>query len=208
MIKIALFICFLPVALFEVFFYKQFGLVVVGTLYIVLAMQADRAAGKFLTNGLRWPVSTKQARRKAGLDEYQEEELHVAPLGEKKQKATYTPMRNDFPPPFPDKAPLDPPARMETPVSFARSSPLRMSVLQAQAAEILAEPNFSGRAHEVLAVPENAATRTIKRAFRIWVKKMHPDQNGSLPREVANRRVQRITEAKELLLERRRKKAG
>lgn len=198
MIKLVLFICFLPVALFEVFFYKQFGLVVVGTLYMMLSMQADRAARKFLLDGFRWPVQTKQARRKAGLDEYQEE-VFVAPLGEKKEKPTYTPMRNDAP------AFVEPPVE---PVRLTRPSPFRLTAAQLAAAEIYNEPNFSGRAHEVLAVPENAATRTIKRAFRTWVKKMHPDQNGSLPREVANRRVQRITEAKEILLERRRKKAA
>jgi|GEM_PF-4918277 len=199
MIKLILFICFLPVAMFEVFFYKQFGLVVVGTLYLVLSLQADMAAKKFLMNGLRWPVQTKQARRKAGLDEYQEE-VYVAPLGEKKkERPTYTPMRNEAP------ALNEQPAEA---VKLTRPSAFRLSAAQVAAADIYHEPNFSGRAHEVLAVPENAATRTIKRAFRIWVKKMHPDQNGSLPREVANRRVQRITEAKELLLERRRKKAA
>jgi len=194
MAKIILFICFLPVALFEVFFYKQFGLVVVGTLYLVLSLQADRAAKKFLIDGLRWPVATRQSRIRKARECKEGEELFVAPLGEKKSKPTYTPPRKDSPPPSVE------------PVRLARASPFRISQAQLAAAEVCAEPNFSGRAHEVLAVPENAATRTIKRAFRFWVKQMHPDHNGALPQEVANRRVQRISEAKELLLERRRSK--
>ncbi len=199
MAKIILFICFLPVALFEIFFYKQFGLVVVGTLYLVLSLQADRAAKKFLMDGLRWPVETRQSRLRKGRESEEGEELFVLPLGEKKAKPTYTPPRSN---------PCPPPVE---PVRLTRPSPVRISQTQLEVAEVyakpnFAEPNFSGRAHEVLAVPEHAATRTIKRAFRFWVKQMHPDHNGALPQEVANRRVQRISEAKELLLQRRRRK--
>lgn len=209
-----LFICLLPFALMEVFFYKQFGIVVVGLLYFVLSLQADRAANKFLRDGFLWRIPTRQSERRRRLEEAAEEEhIDVDPLSTGRaegapsagsqpgQPGFYTSMRTD---PKPEEVPVEA-------VKLTRPSLFRIQAGQPpppaeERPALPAAPNYRGRAHEVLAVPENAATRTIKRAFRFWIKKVHPDHNGGLGGQLANMRVQRITEAKETLLERRRTK--
>lgn len=203
MLKIILFICFLPFAMMEIFFHKQFGLVVVGFLYFVLQMQADRAANRFLADAFRWKIPTRQSEARRRQEEAgEEEEIDVAPLpagSQPGQPGFYTAMRSD---PAPEEKPVETPR-------LTRPSPFRLKAAkEAPSAppEAPKAPNFRGRAHEVLAIPENAATRTIKRAFRFWVKQVHPDHNRASP--VANYQVQRITEAKDLLLERRRAKKG
>jgi DnaJ-class molecular chaperone len=54
-----------------------------------------------------------------------------------------------------------------------------------------------------LGIDDHAHTRTIVNAFRFWIKQFHPDRAVGIPVEVANDRVQRLTQAKEILLERR-----
>lgn len=169
MLKLAFFFALLPFAFLEVFLYKQFGLVVLGSLYFALSMQAEYAANRFMLQGLRWPVPTRQAEEKPR--ETTRKEPVREPVREAPRPAAQAAPRQAPPPPAKEKP--------------------RM-------------PNYSGRAHEVLAVPENAATRTIKFAFRFWLKKVHPDHNHTQPSELLNRRVQKITEAKDLLLDRRR----
>jgi hypothetical protein len=210
MLKIILFICLLPFAMMEIFFYKQFGLVAVGFLYFVLQLQADRAAKNFLADGLKWKFPTRQSEAKRRQQQAEEEEISVAPLfndraetefsgSQPGQPGFYTAMRKD---PRPQEKPSEK-ARVKQPNPFnektAKTSPARN-----HAQELPRIPNFHGRAHEVLAISENAATRTIKRAFRFWVKKVHPDHNQLS--HMANYQVQKITEAKELLLTRRRAK--
>lgn len=207
MLKMILFICLLPFAMMEIFFYKQFGLVVVGTLYFVLTMQADRAANRFLSDAFAWRFPTRQSeRRRKQAEAAEEEELEVPPLHAQPGNAGYySAMRKDEPA---EERPI------ET-VRLSRTSPFRAHATQAQAQvqpqaapspERPRAPNYRGPAHEVLAVPENAATRTIKRAFRFWIKQVHPDQNRTSISSIANLQVQKITEAKDLLLERRRAK--
>jgi hypothetical protein len=206
MLKMILFICLLPFAMMEIFFYKQFGLVVVGTLYFVLTLQADRAANRFLSDAFAWRFPTRQSeRRRKQAEAVEEEEIAVPPLhAQPGQPGYYSAMRKDEPT---EERPI------ET-VRLTRPSPLRANATQprAQAAPLPERPkapNYRGPAHEVLAVPENAATRTIKRAFRFWIKQVHPDHNPASISSMANLQVQKITEAKDLLLERRRaKKAG
>lgn len=203
MLKLILFICLLPFAMMEIFFYKQFGLVVVGFLFFVLQMQADRAANKFLAGSFGWKFPTRQSeakRRQEAASEEEEEHIDVAPLPSSQpgHAGFYTAMRQA---PAPEERPIGTPR-------LNRPSPFRLNAAKEAPPppERPQAPNFRGRAHEILAIPENAATRTIKRAFRFWVKKVHPDHNHAS--SAANFQVQRITEAKDLLLERRRKKTA
>lgn len=203
MLKIILFICLLPFAMMEIFFYKQFGLVVVGTLYFVLTMQADRAANRFLSDAFAWRFPTRQSeRRRKQSGAAEEEEIEVPPLhAQPGQAGYYSAMRKDEPV---EERPIET-VRLSRPSAFRSQAPQA----QAQAApspERPKAPNYRGPAHEVLAVPENAATRTIKRAFRFWIKQVHPDHNRASISSIANLQVQKITEAKDLLLERRRAK--
>lgn len=223
MLKMILFICLLPFALMEVFFYKQFGIVVVGFLYFMLSLQADRAANKFLRDGFRWSIPTRQSERRRRLEEAAEDEhIAVDPLSTGRaegapsagsqpgQPGFYTSMRTD---PKPEEVPVET-VRLTRPSMFRIGAQTTTTASQAgqippaseERPALPAAPNYRGRAHEVLAVPENAATRTIKRAFRFWIKKVHPDHNGGAAGPLSNMRVQRITEAKDLLLERRRTK--
>ncbi len=196
MLKIILFICFLPFALTEIFFYKQFGFAVVGVLYFLLIMQADRAANRFLADSFRWHIPTRQSERKKRQEQaLEEEEIEVTPLhAQPGQPGFYTAMK---------KEEVEEEPTIETPRP-SRPSPFRLKAAgHTPLADLPKSPNYRGEPHEVLAVPENAATRTIKRAFRFWIKKVHPDHNAG---SFANFQVRKITAAKELLLERRRVK--
>ena len=66
----------------------------------------------------------------------------------------------------------------------------------------------SGKAHEILGISEQAATRTILRAFRYWVKRFHPDNARGLSPETAANNTRKLTEAKSVLLLKRKDKAA
>ena len=191
-----------PLAFILALFYHQIWVGVLGSLYVALTLQAEWAAGRLLAKmgEPELDANGKPKKRRHWNEEnpVEKEELHVNPLGGKRE---VEPDLTYYPPPPPREqvsraAPASPGAE---PVSQAagnmrRSAPQRLPSL----------PKFHGRAHEVLGIRENARTRTIVNAFRHWIKRFHPDQAQSLPAGLANSRVQRLTEAKELLLERRR----
>jgi hypothetical protein len=202
MLRIVLFSIFAPLAMIELLFYKQFGVLLVGGLYFGLAMQADWAAGRLLKNGDVDANGKPRKRRHWSEDEpVENEELHVNPLGGSR---TVEPDTAYAPPPPPREAPalsIAPPPAAAFEVQPARRA---RDTRPAELRKLPSIPNFRGQAHEVLGVSENARTRTIVNAFRHWIKRFHPDRAQDLAPELANRRVQRLTEAKELLLERRR----
>lgn len=183
MLKMLLFIAILPFAFVEAFVYQQFGIVVVGTLYFLLSAQAEHAANRFLRDGLVWP---EKKEPKAPVEKGPVSWLHEEKTEEVPRPAPEQPKEQAR-----AKAPPKPQA---PPKQNKPASPLPR------------RPNYAGQPHEVLAVPESAATRTIKAAFRFWVKQMHPDHNPGQPAELLNRRTQKITEAKAFLLRRRSKK--
>jgi hypothetical protein len=65
------------------------------------------------------------------------------------------------------------------------------------------QPNFSGLPHEILAIDHQSPTGQIVRAFRHWIKVYHPDH--SIEQKQANEKARKIQEAKEFMLENRRK---
>jgi hypothetical protein len=66
------------------------------------------------------------------------------------------------------------------------------------------EPNFFGAPHEVLVIDPQSPTGQIVGAFRHWMKVYHPDHSPQA-QELANERARKIQEAKEAMLEKRRK---
>lgn len=66
------------------------------------------------------------------------------------------------------------------------------------------EPNFSGAPHEVLVIDQQSPTGQIVSAFRHWMKVYHPDHSQT-EQDLANERARKIQEAKEAMLEKRRK---
>jgi len=155
MLKIGLFCVLTPCAAMEMFYYHQFGIVLVGTLYFGLSMQADFSAQRLILQNLN-------LRRLEAEPEVIE--LKVVPLGEKRKNK-----------PVPPRNPA------------------------------LLFPNFRGLPHEILAVPEDADTRTIVNAFRHWIKRFHPDKDKAHSAASANEKARQITEAKHILLERHRR---
>ena len=207
MVRIGLFCIFFPLAMVELLFYRHFGLILVGSLYMILAFQADHAAARFLRYGLDGKDSGKKRRawnEEEPAEEKFEEELRVPPLPSGRRTSPGTP-----PPAEPAyweraKGTASPTAPSSIPTRAPVSAPAQPE--RRRPRELPASPNFRGPAHEVLGVDENAATRTILRAFRHWIKRFHPDSAQTLPTELANARVQRLTDAKELLLDRRRRR--
>ncbi len=66
------------------------------------------------------------------------------------------------------------------------------------------EPNFSGAPHEVLVIDQQSPTGQIVSAFRHWMKVYHPD-HSQMEQDLANERARKIQEAKEAMLDKRRK---
>jgi len=67
-----------------------------------------------------------------------------------------------------------------------------------------AAPNFHGKAHQILGVPENAPKEIIMAAYRYWMKRYHPDHVNHLGGEYveqARRRAEQLNRAKESLVQ-------
>lgn len=86
----------------------------------------------------------------------------------------------------------------------AKPTPKRPEPAAPQA-EVIQLPKFGGRPHEVLGVSENAATRLIVKAFRKWIQQYHPDHAPPYARENATAHARQLNDAKEILLERRKR---
>ncbi|MGE3262235.1 MAG: DnaJ domain-containing protein [Bacteriovoracia bacterium] len=180
----------------------QFGLGLVSALYMILSLQAESAAKRFLRDGLR-PAALlagsgygsrppEPRREKIRIEDV----LDVKPLGEKKREGPKAEKqegkkekRQEAPPRAEQKA------KAESPKPQPKPAPKK---------ELPKAPLFHGKPHEVLAVRENAATQTIVKAFRHWVKQYHPD-HARTPQQTqsANEHTRCLTDAKEKLLERR-----
>lgn len=181
MTKVALYFLFAPLALILLLFHQQFEAMFVGTIFFAIAIRSDWMASRLFGGA---------AEEKPPADESVEIRVHRLV-----SRAPVTPPPSPAPAaslPAPGAETAEPPRRV--PERRTGAGPRRLP----------ASPNFRGPAHEVLGVSEDSRTRTIVSAFRHWIKRFHPDQAQDLPAELANARVQRLTEAKELLLERRR----
>lgn len=64
-------------------------------------------------------------------------------------------------------------------------------------------PNFRGKPHEVLGLPENPSREQVQAAFKYWIKRYHPDHVSHLgPQyvEQAKHRTEQLNAAREKLL--------
>lgn len=186
--------------------------------YVVLRLQAERAANHFAKYGKDGPPAPPwHAPEEEPLEPWvkvdappPDPEIKVAPLGAKrKQKQYYGPRPEEAPReqaarvlPFPaaeaKKAPAPPPPRPNAAASAAA---------RPRDAEGFTEPRFHGAPHEVLGVEREAGTQQILRAFRHWIKKHHPDHvtaNGAVQ---AGDRARKLHEAKNALLKARQKRS-
>lgn len=134
-------------------------------LYVVLHLQADGAAQKYLKDFFKKPCAGAAP--------------HNAPSAEAPQTAKILP--------------------------FRRESPRPAAAQSSAEEEEIRPPKFGGRPHEVLGVSEDAATRLIVKAFRKWIHQYHPDHAASNARNSATAHARQLNEAKELLLERRKR---
>jgi hypothetical protein len=198
----------------------RFGIAMVSGLYMFLSIQAEHSAKRFLRYGLQ-PASPLLfgflSESKASIPpkppgwDSCEEPLKVKPLHQKKAESFYEqaphreaeqkiPPRAEKKPQFETHANAQAQAQVKP---GPRVKPVPR-VKPAATAKLPEAPIFNGKPHEVLAVQENAATQTIVRAFRHWVKKYHPDHAHS-PAETqsANEHTRMLTTAKEKLLYRR-----
>lgn len=215
LLKVALFCIFAPFAFIEAFFYQRFGIVLLGGLYLLLAMQADFAASRFLRKTEKEKELKRQGRHWSEADNdlpIEEVEIPVEPLGRKNKDASsfYTPPPEGWEKPTASKEESKPRLKIVVPspqAANASAQPKTSSSSKRNTrSRLSAQPNFKGRAHEILAVDENASTRTILSAFRHWIKRFHPDQNPFTASPDLNLKAQRITEAKNFLIEQRRAK--
>ncbi|MGZ3695579.1 MAG: DnaJ domain-containing protein [Bdellovibrionota bacterium] len=197
---------------YEYFTRGQCGLALVSGLYMILSIQAEHAANRFLRNGL-YPVSafggmsSPPPNKPQGWD-IPEEPIKVERLGTKKQKTeSYSrpePSSRETPKQEKPKAAPRPEMKTEQKAEQKKKTEPQAAKPKAKAIKPDTSPRFNGKPHEVLVIQENAATITIVRAFRHWVKKYHPDHAHS-PAETqsANEHTRMLTDAKEKLLDRR-----
>lgn len=71
--------------------------------------------------------------------------------------------------------------------------------------KIFRAPNFAGRPHEVLGIPQNATKEQVLAAYKHWIKRYHPDRVQHLgPGYVkqANQRAEQLNDARVILLKR------
>lgn len=64
-------------------------------------------------------------------------------------------------------------------------------------------PNFHGRAHDVLGIPETAPRDLVIRAYKHWIKRYHPDRVNHLGKqyvEQARRRAEQLNTARDQML--------
>jgi hypothetical protein len=200
MIRLGLFFLFAPLALVELLFYQRFDLILIGGLYFGLAAQADWSAARFLRRGLN-PDEKKRHWSEDEPSDSEAAELDVQKLGAKKADTTWTP-----PPPAKETTREAAPqiATLRAPKSADIHELPTAKQERPRGKRLPSSPNFRGRAHEVLGIGEDARTRTIVNAFRHWIKRFHPDHARDLPEAAANQRVQQLTDARDLLLDRRR----
>ena len=68
-------------------------------------------------------------------------------------------------------------------------------------------PKFKGKPHEILGIEEDASEEVIQNAFRHWIKRYHPDHFGAQSgNKSADEKARKLTEAKIFMLKSKRKK--
>lgn len=145
-------------------------------LYVVLHLQADGAARKYLKEVL-------------------EKSLRAGPAPSVGNHSDQGPAANVIP--------LQPQEKNSR--TTAQAAPKAPASARPSKEEEIRRPKFGGRPHEVLGIAENAATRLIVKAFRQWIRQYHPDHLPPHARENATRQARQLNEAKEHLLERRKR---
>lgn len=175
----------------------RFGIAMVTGLYFFLLMQAEHAAKRYLKYGLLMPVPVGPDRQEAPKKKFTVEDvLEVPRLGERKssdwQAKAEARKRQE------KKSEPKAEAKQETKQQPKTELPKAEPKPQPKA------PDFRGRPHEVLAVNQNAATQTIVRAFRKWVKEYHPDHARTVKEaQSANEHTRCLTDAKDKMLQKR-----
>lgn len=169
-------------------------------LYVGLKMQADRAAYKFLRDGLVFPKKELAGAKESSWlppddqDPFaHKQNLHIvgAPRAEKSRAET-KPKEEARPK---NEAPR-PSTANNTPNSNTSSRPKPR-------ANLYRAPIFHGKPHEVLGIELNANTQRILKAFRHWIKEFHPDHAKSGQEAQCTKRALSLNEAKSNLLDRR-----
>jgi DnaJ-domain-containing protein 1 len=65
-------------------------------------------------------------------------------------------------------------------------------------------PNFRGKPHEILGIPENASADLVTRSHKFWIKRYHPDRVSHLGQtyiDQARRRAEQLNSARHYLLQ-------
>jgi hypothetical protein len=197
-LKFLFFLVLLPAAFVEIFVHHRFGISLLGALWFGLMLQADRAARRFLRDGL---TPQKEAKEEAPWLPPEEDELiYVRRFARDKPQA-----QTEEPEAHPETGRFLPPPQKEEKRTSAsgnsrksnqskrKADPAPAPKAGAKPSPLPKAPDFSGAPHEVLGVPERAATRTIGNAFRHWIKQFHPDlghpENNGLARQLVQARA-------------------
>jgi hypothetical protein len=152
-------------------------------LFIILKIQADNAATKFLKTELNKYLKNDPASE-APVDYFAEikiprEMVNTAPVQE---------------------APLERTAEIFVQDICERTQPSLRIVPEFHA------PKFRGKPHEILGIEEDSSEEVIQNAFRYWIKRYHPDHFGAgAGNKSTGEKARKITEAKVIMLEQRRK---
>jgi hypothetical protein len=160
----------------------------VALLFVILRIQADSAAKRFLK-----AEQEKRERPEPPRDYFAEMEIPepvVASIHRKKENARYETALQAAPAPIKEQTQKP---KEKAPKAAAKPK------------DNILYPNFKGRPHEVLGIEENAATRMIVKAFHKWIHKFHPDHSPAQAKENATLHTRQLAEAKEALLERRKR---
>jgi hypothetical protein len=177
----------IAVSFVDIFFHRGLGVAPMALLFVVLKLQADRAADILIRRGLSKPVS------------------NFAPKDDEPMESWMPPPEKDpFASAFKEAPRLEAPkpakaeAKKEASKSAKTAEPKKRAPFRA--------PKFHGAPHEVLGLEDpDANTNMIKKAFRHWIKEFHPDHaKPGKETQRATERSRHLNQAKESLLDRRR----
>lgn len=177
----------LAISFVDIFFHRGFGVAPMALLFVVLKMQADRAADLLIKRGLSKPVS-----------EFEPE------IEEPMESWMPPPEKDPFASLFREPLRLAPPLQGETKKEAKPEAP-RAKPMEPKKKAPYRAPKFHGAPHEVLGLDPEANTNMIKKAFRYWIKEFHPDHaKPGKETQRATDRARHLNQAKESLLDRRR----
>jgi hypothetical protein len=176
----------LSVSIVDILVYRGVSVAPMALLYVVLKLQADRAADKFLSAPATAPEPQQEP---SWMPPPEQDPFAPLPLGFTAQEKTEPKEKEKTRATESKKA--APSRPREKPRVDVHASPFRA-------------PRFHGSPHEVLGIETNANTSVIVQAFRHWIKRYHPDHLRAIQRtQSATEKARTLTAAKDTLLERR-----